>query len=137
VTKPPSIPISISSDVDSLIAASPSLSSSGITMYQARVGSLLYLATHTRPDILYATTFLARYTKSPTEYHFSLVNTLLEYVVSTKDLGLRFHSGEGIVLYASSDASYACHPDRKSHSGITLHIGRHSGSLYSMFFFFE
>ena len=43
-----------------------------------------------------------------------------------------FHSGEGIVLYASSDASYACHPDRKSHSGITLHIGRHSGSLYNM-----
>jgi len=132
VTKPPSIPISIPSDFDSLIATSPALSTIGITMYQARVGSLLYLATHTRPDILYATTFLARYTKSPTEYHLSLVNRLLEYVVSSKDLGLRFHSGEGIVLYASSDASYACHPDRKSHSGITLHIGRHSGSLYSM-----
>ena len=48
--------------------------------------------------------------------------------MTTKDIGLRFHSCEGIVLYASSDASY----DRKSHSGITLNIGRHSGSLYSM-----
>ena len=76
---------------------------------------------------------MARQSKSPTEYHFSLVTKLLDYVVNTKDFGLRFHSGEVIVLYTSSDASYACHPDRKSHSGLTLHnIGRHSGSLYSM-----
>jgi len=132
LTHPPSIPISIPTDFDSLVASSPILSSSRITHYQARIGSLLYLATHTRPDILYATTFLARHSQSPTERHLSLVNKLLEYVVHTKDIGLRFHSGEGIVLYASSDASYACHPDRKSHTGITLHIGRHSGSLYSM-----
>ena len=128
----PTVPISIPHNIDSLISASPVLSSSRRTLYQARVGSLLYLATHTRPDILYATTYLARHSQSPTEYHFSLITKLLEYVATTKDIGLRFHSGEGIVLYASSDASYACHPDHKSHSGITLHIGRHSGSLYSM-----
>ena len=90
---PPSVPLSLPPDFDSLVASSSVLSSSRITLYQACVGSLLYLATHTRPDILYATTFMARYSKSPTEYHFSLITKLLEYLVNTKDVGLRFHSG--------------------------------------------
>jgi len=51
---------------------------------------------------------------------------------STRDLALVFHSGEGIVLYASVDASYACHlEDRKSHTGHTLHIGRSSGCFFA------
>ena len=30
------------------------------------------------------------------------------------------------------DASYACHNDRKSHTGCTLHIGKDSGSVLSL-----
>ncbi len=39
----------------------------GIEDYQSKVGSLLYLANQTRPDILYADNMHSRYTKSPTQ----------------------------------------------------------------------
>jgi hypothetical protein len=44
-------------------------------------------------------------------------------------LGITLHSGEGIVLYATVDASYDNHIDRKSHTGCTLHTGKRSGSF--------
>ena len=100
--------------------------------YMARVGSLLYLAKHTRPDILFAVTCCARKTQQPTIYDWNAVERILRYVAHTKDLGLSFHSGEGILLCATSDASYASHIDCKSHSGITLHLGRYSGSFHSV-----
>ena len=37
----------------------------------------------------------------------------------------------GVVLYATVDASYGTHDDRKSHSGCTLHIGEGSGAFLS------
>ena len=50
-------------------------------------------------------------------------------MAGTPSLGITLHSGEGIVLYATVDASYGNHIDRKSHTGCTLHIGRRSGSF--------
>ncbi len=43
------------------------LDKKGIGDYQSKVGSLLYLANQTRPDILYAVNMHSRYTKSPTQ----------------------------------------------------------------------
>ena len=96
------------------------------------IGSLLYLANQTRPDILFAVCAMARKSKSPTDQDRQAVVRILQYIAGTKTLGLRLHSGEGIVLYATVDASYACHPDLKSHTGCTLHLGRHSGSVNSL-----
>ena len=108
------------------------LNSAGIADYQGMIGSLLYLANQTRPDILFAVCAMARKSKSPTDQDRQAVVRILQYIAGTKTLGLRLHSGEGIVLYATVDASYACHPDLKSHTGCTLHIGRHSGSVNSL-----
>ena len=36
------------------------------------------------------------------------------------------------MLYATVDASYACHKDLKSHTGFTLHIGRKSASILTL-----
>jgi hypothetical protein len=44
----------------------PILSPPMITLYQAKVGSLNYLAGHTRPDILFAVTMASRRNQSPT-----------------------------------------------------------------------
>ena len=57
---------------------------------------------------------------------------MLLYIVGTRHLALKFHSTEGVKLYATVDASYACHPDFKSHSGCTLHIGRLSGTFQAL-----
>ena len=105
------------------------LDKKGIEDYQSKVGSLLYLANQTRPDILYAVNMHSRYTKSPTQEDVLAVHRIFLYLAGTPSLGITLHSGEGIVLYATVDASYGNHIDRKSHTGCTLHIGRHSGSF--------
>ena len=111
---------------------SPLLPPSKITFYQAKVGSLNYLAGNTRPDILFATTMASRRNQNPTGRDMEAVDRILWYVAGTRTLGLRLFSGEGIKLYCTVDAAYANHLDRKSHTGVTLHIGRHSGSFHSV-----
>jgi hypothetical protein len=98
-------------------------------LFMKKVGSLLYLAMDSRPDILHAVTSLSRFCQAPSAVHMKAADHVLSYVSSTRELGLTLHSGEGIVLYATVDASYAYHKDLKSHTGCTLHIGRHSGSV--------
>jgi hypothetical protein len=103
-----------------------------VTDYQSRVGSLLYLAIMTRPDILYAVSSLSRIAVTPTNLDLLAINRVLLYVAGTREKGLKLCSEDGITLYATVDASYACHPDFKSHSGCTLHIGRHSGAITAL-----
>ncbi len=102
------------------------LDKKGIEDYQSKVGSLLYLANQTRPDILYAVNMHSRYTKSPNQEDVLAIHRISLYLASTPSLGITLHSGEGIVLYATVDASYGNPIDRKSHTGCTLHIGRRS-----------
>ena len=71
----------------------------------------------------------SRYTHRPTNFDMIAMDRILQNLASTPDLGLTFSSTEGVVLYATVDASYGNHDDRKSHSGCTLHIGRNSGSF--------
>ena len=55
---------------------------------------------------------------------------LLRYIASTSDLGLTFCShNDPPSLFAYVDSSYDCFSDSKSHSGISLHLGRHSGAF--------
>ena len=59
------------------------------------------------------------------------MDSILQYIVGTTDHGSVFDSKERVVLYATVDASYGCHDDRKAHSACTLHIGKHSASILS------
>ena len=126
----PSTPMLASSSSSSAVDRTL-LASRLIVDYQARVGSLMYLASQSRPDILFAVTQAARQTSAPTIGDYLAVMRIFLYLAGTRTLGLCFHSGEGIVLYATVDASYANHLDRKSHTGCTLHIGKRSGSFHS------
>ena len=56
---------------------------------------------------------------------------LLRYIASTSDLGLTFCShNDPSSLFAYVDSSYDCYSYSKSHSGISLHLGRHSGVFF-------
>ena len=59
--------------------------------YLTAVGALTYLTTHTRPDIAFATSILARHSQSPTLRHWNGVKQLLRYLRGTFDLGLYYH----------------------------------------------
>ena len=65
----------------------------------------------------------SRQTKSPLRGDIVTVDRVLNYLVNTPDLGLVLGGLGGGVLYATSDASYGNHDNRKSHSGCILHIG--------------
>jgi len=108
------------------------LSPDQVREFQSRVGALSYLSWQSRPDILFAVNTLSRKTREPNWEDWEAVNRVLNYVVGTRDLGLLFHSGEGVKLYATVDASYATHSDLKSHTGCTFHLGRHSASFKSI-----
>ena len=56
---------------------------------------------------------------------------MLDYLVNTPELSLVLGGLDGVVLYATVDASHGKHDDRKSHSGCTLHIGEGSGVFLS------
>lgn len=100
----------------------PKLDSPSINLstYQSLVGSLMWLACGTRPDIAYATCYLARFLNAPGPEHLAAVKRVLRYVRGTSDLKLCFHSD-------SSDPLIRCYVDadwasdnntRKSTSGI-------------------
>ena len=58
--------------------------------YLTAVGSLTYLTTHTRPDIAFATSILARHSESPTMRHRNGVKHLLRYLKGTSNLGVYY-----------------------------------------------
>jgi hypothetical protein len=73
--------------------------------YSQLVGSLLYLANCTRPDIAQAVGVLARYMSCPTVEHWRLAKAVLSYLVGTTDVGLEF-GGKTSELEGYCDANH-------------------------------
>jgi hypothetical protein len=59
-------------------------------VYQAIVGSLMYTATSTRPDIACAVTALCRYNSKPYTTHMTAAKRVLRYLKGTSNVGLVF-----------------------------------------------
>ena len=73
-------------------------------LYREVVGSLLYLANCTRPDISYAVNVLSRHQIEPTIVEWNMTKRVLPYLSGTRNYGLSFRAeSEGILGY--SDAS--------------------------------
>ena len=58
--------------------------------YLTAIGAFTYLTTHTRPDIGFATSILARHIQSPTARHWNGVKYLMRYLRGTENLGLHY-----------------------------------------------
>lgn len=56
--------------------------------YRELIGSLMYLATISRPDIAYSTGFLSRYMNYPTPTLWKAAKRVLRYLKQTKEKGL-------------------------------------------------
>jgi hypothetical protein len=93
--------------------------------YQEIFGSLLYLATHSRPDIAHAVSVVAQYASNFWEIHCTDVKRILKYLQGTIDFALCYSrdSTEPHLLTAFTDADYAGDiNDRKSRSGSLLFL---------------
>ena len=66
------------------------LSASEHERYRNMVGSLLYLACWSRPDISLAVSELSRFVSCPGENHMVAVKHLLRYLKGSRELGLKY-----------------------------------------------
>ena len=83
--------------------------------YQSLVGSLMYLATSTRPDIAYAVGTLARFCSKPNQSHWTAAKCVLRYLKGTSNFGILFRGNDTSAPVGYSDADWA--EDRNSISG--------------------
>mmetsp|Transcript_62060 Transcript_62060/g.128458 ORF Transcript_62060/g.128458 Transcript_62060/m.128458 type:complete len:483 (-) Transcript_62060:314-1762(-) len=90
--------------------------------YQQLVGSLMYLACFTRPDIAYAVNQCAKHMSNPGPTHVNAAKRILKYLAGTKELGLKYSrtddDSKGNVLTSYADSDHAGDPDsRRSVTG--------------------
>lgn len=72
--------------------------------YSEILGSLLYLANTTRPDIAFAVCLLSRYRNAPTTVQMLGIKSVLKYLAGTRTVGLVWKAGEkGILGFCDSD----------------------------------
>jgi len=72
--------------------------------FREAIGSLLYLATNTRPDILHPVTLLARFSNNPKEKHWLAVKRIFQYICGTLNFGLKFSRQGDFKMSAYTDA---------------------------------
>lgn len=92
--------------------------------YREAVGSLMYLAVATRPDISFAVGNVSRYLENPAEAHVNAVKRILKYIKGTAAMGIQFEGGNDLNFCGYSDADYA--GDKKtarSTSGYVFMLG--------------
>ena len=86
--------------------------------YLSAVGSLMYLATCTRPDIAFAVSLLARFSSDPGPAHWQAVKHLFRYLKGTMDLQLTYgHVASKELFVTYSDSDYAGEKDRLRSTG--------------------
>nr|GFD15387.1 uncharacterized mitochondrial protein AtMg00810-like [Tanacetum cinerariifolium] len=94
------------------------------TKYHSMVEALMYL-TASRPYIMHATCYCARYQAKPTEKHLTAVKRIFRYLKDTIHMGLWYPKDTGFELTVFSDSDHAgCLHSRKSTSGGIQFLGR-------------
>nr|GEZ45157.1 hypothetical protein [Tanacetum cinerariifolium] len=84
------------------------------TKYRSKVGALMYL-TASRPDIMHATCYCARYQAQPTEKHLTVVKRIFRYLKDTIHMRLWYLKDTSFELTAFLDSDHAgCLDSRKS-----------------------
>lgn len=99
-----------------------------LAAYQSDIGSLLFFAGMTRPDIAYAVNYAARGMANPGEQHFLLVRRIQRYLRGTLHYCLvyrKIEKPEISALYGYADASYG-DVDGHSTGGHILFFGKNS-----------
>jgi hypothetical protein len=91
---------------------------SGKVPYREAVGSLMYLAAATRPNIAFTVNKAARVMDRPAEKDWNNVKSIFRYLRSASNYGLRYTTGSG-ELKVFSDADFAADKiTRRSTTGV-------------------
>jgi hypothetical protein len=78
--------------------------------YSQIIGSLMYLASATRPDISYAVSKLSRFVSNPGDDHWRALERVMRYLKATASYGIHY-TGYPKVLEGFSDANWISDAD--------------------------
>ena len=134
ITKTSPIPASPSLDLRHVSDEDPAVDA----RHREMVGSLMWIANQTRPDIANAERAVATFSHDPKEVHVKAARKIIEYLSATAHLGLTFRKDSKLEevqldydLETYVDADYAHKADdKRSVSGVAVCCG---GTLVSWF----
>ena len=88
------------------------------------VAKLLYVSKRARPDISLSVAFLATRVRSPDTEDWGKLSHVMEYLRADRDRPLVLGGDNNGLLMWYVDASFAVHPNMRSHTGGGLTMGR-------------
>jgi transposase InsO family protein len=111
-----------------LLPSEPSLTNQAdkrsVMQYQRKMGSILYAAITTRPDVSFAASRLARFNQNPSPEHQRAADRVIQYLFGTRSMAICLggERNEGARSFiCASDASFADNSaDRKSSQGYVM-----------------
>lgn len=91
--------------------------------YRSLVGSIMYLAVCTRPDIAHAASFLSQFNNCHSETHWKAAKRVLRYLKGTIDYSIVYQKSS-LSITGYVDADWASNQlDRRSYTGYVFKIG--------------
>jgi hypothetical protein len=94
----------------------------GDVPYQRGIGTLMYAATSTRPDIAFPVAILSQFMRNPGRIHWEAVKDVIHYLKGTVDLTLMLGgSDKGLEAYADADWASQLHRHLMSGYTVLLH----------------
>lgn len=96
----------------------------GVFPYREAVGSLMYLAVATRPDISFIVGCVSRFLENPSKIHVNAVKRIFKYISGTSKHGILYKFNQKLNLFGYSDADYGGDIDeRRSTTGYVFVFG--------------
>ena len=116
--KPVATPMATGSEVY-MVPHEGQASAAEIELYQQMIGSQMYLATQTRPDLAFTMSALSRYLTNPSPHHLQAAKHVFRYLQGTRRSELRSEDRPfPYELHGYSDSAYAdCISTRRSTTG--------------------
>ena len=100
------------------------------TFNRSLVGSLLYIAKQTRPDIVWIVIVLSRFMDKPPNSHWLAGKRVLRYLQATKSFKLMYPKDSDYNPTGESDADWiGDHDDRRSTIGYFFKLGFSGGAV--------
>src|SRR5438045_7872657 len=91
-----------------LLPAEEDVTDTNRTIYQRKIGSILYAAISMRPDIAFAAARLSRFNQQPSKIHQIAAKRVILYLYRTRHLCIHYrHQSTATSLVCASDASFA------------------------------
>lgn len=88
------------------------------TLYRQFIGSAMYIAVGSRPEISFAVRRLAQFVEKPTQPLWIAKKRTLRYLAGTKDEGILYNGNTSLLPHGYSDSDWGgFNVNRKSTSG--------------------